>query len=377
MTVLKPPHQVPAIGSWHSQILCFLGLSIVCVLASLSSPALAAPVLSQSHIRVSSEAPLEGDVVRFTVSLKNTGDVTAEFAQLKIEWPFMGYLVQARGVEPLAVDHSSRTLSSSVTLAPSEEKNVEVDILVPRDSGGDALSLSVRLAHYASGTEYWDHKVVTVDTRIPPNGIRIGSFRLAPAGIATLAWLIVSGVFWAWVRVAAPRNPSSVRLLGPGAAVVAIMIAVGFGMIFTSMAWRDYRALNEWQQTTATIVGRGVVSQSTTSHPPSSGISTARKTTEIVSPEFALRYSVNGIDILSTGYDTGSSLRIGGRVQREEEMAHWTVGAQIPCWYDPQEPRDVVVRRGFGGAYLFALFPLLLFWFGLRRLRSAFFLGRA
>ena len=42
----------------------------------------------------------------------------------------------------------------------------------------------------------------------------------------------------------------------------------------------------------------------------------------------------------------------------------WTVGNAVPCWFNPAEPRDVIVIRGFGGAYLFALLPLLLFVLG-------------
>ncbi|CAN5714854.1 hypothetical protein BH11VER1_BH11VER1_26660 [soil metagenome] len=329
-------------------------------MAVVSAVSQAAPDFTQSAITVSSESPLEGDVVRFTVSLKNSGDAPAEFAQLKIESPLMGYLIEAGGTEELTVDPDSRSVTASLTLLPGAEKQIHVDVLAPRDSGGDALSLSVHLAHYASGAELWDHKTITIDTRLSATGILIGGFRIAPAGIAVLVWLVV----FALLRLA-------VRLwLGAssGAAVAASMIAIGFWMVFAQMAYRDYCALNVWPETTGTIVGRRVVSQSVTSSSKSSA-GTARTTSETYSPEFALRYKVNGRPILSTGYDTGSSLRFGGRARREQEMRDWIVGTEIPCWYDPDNPTDVVVHRGFGGAYLFALFPLPVFWMGLARLR--------
>lgn len=320
----------------------------------------AAPDFTRSAITVSTEEPLEGDVVRFTVSLKNSGDARAEFAQLKIESPLMGYLIEAGGIEELTVDPDSRSVTGSLPLLPGAEKQIHVDVLAPRDSGGDALSLSVHLAHYASGAELWDHKTITIDTRLAATGIPIGGFRIAPAGIAVLIWLILFVLFWLAVRWLRPACS--------GSAVVAIMIAIGFWMVFAQMAYRDYAALNVWKETTATIIGRRVVSQSVTSSSrPSSGA--VRTSSETYHPEFALRYTVNGRLMLSTGYDTGSSLRFGGRVRREQEMQDWTVGAEIPCWYDPANPGDVVVRRGFGGAYLFALFPFPVFWMGLARLR--------
>lgn len=47
----------------------------------------------------------------------------------------------------------------------------------------------------------------------------------------------------------------------------------------------------------------------------------------------------------------------------------YALGATVPCWYDPADPTDVVVLRGFGGAYLFALFPVPVFLFGVALIR--------
>jgi hypothetical protein len=50
--------------------------------------------------------------------------------------------------------------------------------------------------------------------------------------------------------------------------------------------------------------------------------------------------------------------------------AFWTINSTVPCWYNPDDPSDVVVRNGFGGAYLFALFPLPVAAFGFYRTRA-------
>jgi hypothetical protein len=73
--------------------------------------------------------------------------------------------------------------------------------------------------------------------------------------------------------------------------------------------------------------------------------------------------------VYSTGYDTGSRLRIGARARREEELRSLTVGTTLPCWHDRTDVRDVVVHRGFGGAYLFAVIPLPLFLLGIATLK--------
>lgn len=331
----------------------------------------AAPVFTESKISVSSESPKEGDVVRFFVALKNTGDAPAEFAQLKIEWPLMGHMIGVVGLDEVTTDHDERTLRTALSLPTGAERRIEIDVLAPRDSGGDALTLSVHLAHYASGAELWDHKTLTIDTRLATNGILVGGLRVAPAGIAVLLWLVVAAVFGLVVMVLTAGKPKTNRLFGPSAAVVAIMIAIGFWMVFGVMAWRDYQVLSSWKESTATILGRRMNVQSTTSSSRSSSGST-RTSSDTYTPEFALRYLVDGKPMVSTGYDTGSSIRMGGRVRREAEMREWVPGATIPCWYDPADPGDVVVKRGFGGAYLFALFPIPVFWIGVVLLRGAF-----
>ncbi|MCB1093331.1 MAG: hypothetical protein KDL87_17470, partial [Verrucomicrobiae bacterium] len=137
----------------------------VWLLACLGS-ALAAPQFTESTIRITPEAPLESDVVTFAIELKNSGDAPAEGAQLGIEWPLMGYFVEVRGLKDPQVDPERRSIEGSLNLGPGESHRIELDVLAPRDSGGDSLSVSVHLAHYGSGAELWDHQAVTIDTRL-------------------------------------------------------------------------------------------------------------------------------------------------------------------------------------------------------------------
>jgi hypothetical protein len=144
------------------------------------------------------------------------------------------------------------------------------------------------------------------------------------------------------------------------------MIAIGFWSIFGAMAWRDYKSLTEWPETTCTILGGRLSAQTTTR----TGTRPGTDTTNYV-PVLGLRYTVDGRETFSSGFDTGSRLGIGGQGGRTEELNAYAVGAGVPCWYDPADPLDVVVQRGFGGAYLFALFPLPVFLLGIAGLRHA------
>lgn len=330
----------------------------------------AKPDFSASEITLAKEPVVEGDVAVFQLTLRNTGDSTAESVQLRVHWPLMGYLLEMRGLDQLQTDQDERVATGSLTLPKGGEHKVELAVLAPRDSGGDALSVSVQVVHFHTMVETWLHKTITVDTRPRSDGIVLGGVRITAAGLVTLAWLTATLLA---MMAASVLGGGGTSFFGPRTGVAGIMIAVGFWAIFVTMAWRDYRILSQWKETTGTIVGRRVATQTVSnSQRRSSGSGMESRSADVSKPEFALRYFVDGREMLSTGYDTGSSLRVGGgKAQLEREFRDWTVGKQVPCWYDPQEPADVVLKRGFGGAYLFSLLPLFPFWVGWRILRQS------
>lgn len=336
--------------------------------ALIQSPAQAALDFSGTTITCSPGSPREGSVATFTVALKNSGASLGDPVQVRIEWPLMGYLIDFAGLPEgqVEIDHEARTLSAPVLLPAGGESLVRLRVLVPRDAGGDILGVSARLAHYPSQREHWAHGSATVETHIPHDGWRVGGLRVSPAGLAVVGWIIAYVLLWRLL----PRPASDPGMLGPRAAVSAIMIPAGFWMIFAAMAWRDCQVLKVWPETTATILGRRGIVQPTDGGPEQrsvSGSGGSRRST--VRPEYGLRYTVEGVERFSAGYDTGSSLHIGGRTQSGEELRDWVVGARIRCWYDPENPADVVISRGFGGAYLLGIITLPVFWFGVSLLR--------
>ncbi len=352
----------------HILICVLLGLGV-----GLAATVQAKPDFSASEIVVTKSPVLEGEIAHFQLLLRNRGDAPAEPVQLRIPWPSMGHVIEVTGVENTQSDPGDQTVTASLALPAGSERVVDVAVLAPRDSGGRALSLSAHLIHFHSMAETWLHQTVTIDTRPRTDGLHLGRLRIAPAGVATLSWLFVTLVaLLAIPRISSHKEHSG--FVGVRAGVFALMIALGFWLIFAAMAWRDYRVLYVWPETTGTIVGRRVQMQSvSSSQSRPAGTGGTAPSSDIAKPEFALRYLVNGQMMLSTGYDTGSSLRVGGgKVQLAKEFQEWAVGKTVPCWYNPDDPADVVLKRGFGGAYLFALLPLFPFWIGCTLLRRSF-----
>jgi hypothetical protein len=367
--LVRVPFDMPAMKRFLLHVSLRL-VVLVGLLPGLVPKMEAKPDFMASKITSDGKTVLEADVAHFKVWLRNRGDEAADPAQVRIQWPLMGHLVEVRGLENARTDHDAREVTASVSLPAGGERVVEVAVLAPRDSGGRMLSMTAQIIHYHTMAENWVHGSIAIDTRIRTDGVRIGGFRIAPAGLMTLVWLVTMGLAIGMAGLLkGPRHEG--RFFGPHAGVTAIMIAIGFWLVFAAMAWRDYRVLREWTEATGTIIGRRIETQTVSSSQRlGSGTTSQSRTSNVSKPEFALLYKVEGREMLSTGYDTGSSLRVGGgRTQLEKEFREWNVGAQVPCWYDPRDPTDVVVKRGFGGAYLFALlpcFPFLIGWWILR-----------
>lgn len=347
---------------------------IVMALCGTVTRADAKPDFSASEIITTSSTVVEGGVARFQVRLRNDGDEPAEAAEVMIQWPAMGYLVETTGLDDAQVDHDAGTVKAIISLPVKGERLVDVAVLAPRDSAGNLLSLTVRLIHFHTMAEHWFHGKIEIDTRARTDGLLIGGLRITTAGMVTLGWLGVTCVVLLLVSLLPRGEGAAARFFGPRAGAAAIMVALGFWLIFAAMAWHDYQVLFHWKETTGTIIGRRVAIQTVSSSQRlGSGATSQTRHSDVAKPEFAVRYQVDGRERLSTGYDTDSSLRVGGgKAQLEKEFQEWTIGARVPCWYDPADPAAIVLKRGFGGAYLFALLPLFPFWIGWRILRGSF-----
>lgn len=362
------------------RVSAFAALLLVTACVAVVRPASAAPDFSTTTITIEPATPLEAELVTFTIRLRNTGPDDAGAVYVTVDWPLMGFFVDGTGIDGAEIDHEARRITlSQVPLPAGAERRLALRVLAPRDSGGDTLSVALRVSHFDSQTDHYDRAMTTIDTRLADPGVPMGGVRVTRAGIVVLIVLAGGVLLWLVLRLAAGTTPRAAAgdglgallasRVGPGSAAAAITVAVGFWVLFASMAWRDYQSLS-WPETTCTILGGRLSAQSTTRSTTSPATGAQRDDTNYV-PVLGLRYLVDGRTTYSSGYDTGSRLGIGGRGGRTAELAQWAIGGTTPCWYAPDDPLDVVVQRGFGGAYLFALFPVPVFWLGLLGARAA------
>ena len=143
----------------------------------------------------------------------------------------------------------------------------------------------------------------------------------------------------------------------------ATLIAVGFLLFFVALAHEDWRAYSDYRETRCTVFGSEVDAFQSRSR--------SSDQEQSYKPVFAVRYPVDGVEMFSTGYTTASAFNFNTRASAGSVFERFAIGTTHPCWYDPQDPRTVVLVRGPGGAYVFALLPIPVLLIGLSMLKGS------
>jgi hypothetical protein len=309
--------------------------------------AFAKPDFSRSTIAIDPAAPKESDLITFLVHLRNTGDEPAPFAEVDFELPLEAMFVDMAGLDGAKVDLVDKAITTTIDLPAGADRQFTVRMIVPRDAGGNTLSPNLKVRYAHAGVEFRGGESLTIDSRIAETGFVLGGVRFNRASLVLIGVLLLYPV----LRLLTGSRKST---KGP---IVMIVIAAGFLAIFAGMAYDDWRTIGAFRQSSCEILDsrlRVDTSPSATSSPGRRAINT------IYEPLLALRYIDSGREMIGTGYSTGSRLQIGRGASTVSEYEQFKVGAQVPCWFDPDDPTRVMVLPGFGGAYFFAVLPSLL-----------------
>jgi len=329
-------------------------------LAMLASPALAAPPdFSTSQTSYEPSPAVAGDVVRYSVTVANTGG-DSFYSRVVTTLP-RGYFIDAGADCAQAVYDADRhaLVWHEGGFPARTAKTCVVRLLTRRDVAGTLAVLATEIN--APPALY--HRVdAGPELGSPPeyDAVQVGPVMVTRAGGAALAWLAVLVAGMAVVARIAQRRGGR-----PGAAArswAAIAVALGFLAYFALLALGDIRVYTDYRETSCSIVGGTVRLAASTGK---------LRSPATYAPIFAMRYEALGETTFSSGYASPTSVSLGVIGPSRQALERYAIGSTHPCWYDPAEPRTVLLERGPGGAYLFALFPLPVLALGLYLLGPA------
>lgn len=327
-----------------------------------------------------------GAMVKVNVVLKNTGHKPSDGTDLTIGFPENGFFIGIDELPEFKRDDEAREITARVNIPAGEEYRFSVDLLAPRSEVNKFIAMHIEARNLLAddlSAARWNSDASIKITSVPTKtGIVVGGLRFNPPPIGLVVWMVCAVVMFVWLRsrmkwiaehANASRAASDVSRLPSYGIVALVMFPLGAMMIAGGMAWRDLQTMTSWKESQATILGRREVVRTSKENRSAveirKGIQ-SRKTT-IRKPEFALKYLVDDREVISSGFDTGSSINVGSQIIGKATTDELVAGKTITCWYDPADPAIVVVRRGFGGAsFFYGLLPLPFLCFGLWQLRK-------
>jgi len=294
----------------------------------------AAPQFETSTIAASRATIRPLETIDYTITIRNTGDRAPSYLRVANAIPtsamFAGASPDFKFIE------ADRELSWLGTIEPGTAKVLTFSLVTRPESSG--LTLANRTAIHFDGHYHGLDHDLPIET--PPRTNR--TTELVVFGYLGAALLIL--------------------LMFRRGAVVLVLISIGFLLFFVDLARRDSRIRNKYVETQCTVVdsmARFAESQTASATAPS-------RRTGTWTPLFAVRYPTTAGEMVSVGYASPSHIQIGRRRAESPSLQMVTRGATAPCWYDPENPKQLVLVRDFGGAYWFALLPLTTLLFALR-----------
>lgn len=360
-----------------TRILLVLLLSLV----TLVDFAVAGVELNQSRASCEFDTVRAGTVVTVKVVLKNSGDKASDRTDVRIRLPMNGFLVRIDELPGFKWDDNEREVAGVVSIPAGEEYRFSFDLMPSHTEVGHYLTTYVE-AVYLLDQVRWNTESSLRIMNAPSNaGIMLGGLRFHPAAFWLLGWLVCSGLFFVrmrfrvqWLRghSKAILLPSDVHRIPAFGLTLMVMFPLSLMMVLGGMIWGDVQTLTSWQESQAIILDRREDVQSGKDEWRNGRRINTRGTR---TPEFALKYQADEHEVISSGFITGPSVHVGGKMVGKAETDEWVRGKTIPCWYDPSDPGLVVVKRGFGTKYLIfgpllGLLPLPMLWFGFRQLRK-------
>lgn len=240
-----------------------------------------------------------------------------------------------------AFDAERRVLQGHALVAPGGVSTVRFRLIAAPDTKGTRLTVRASIAavqptHLSATAE--------AQARWRPDEIgTLGAMRITTAGQWVLGFLLTGPLF---IGACAWRGGRRLGVLG---LAFAAWMGAGFLLVFAAMAREDARLWFDYREAACVVTDTGM-------HTRTSG--QGRHAANIAEPFVAVRFDRVGQRVFGVGFDSGSHLRAGGSSWPPDALQAFGPGAAVPCWYDPQDPARMVVVRGPGGAYLFALLPL-------------------
>jgi hypothetical protein len=175
------------------------------------------------------------------------------------------------------------------------------------------------------------------------------SLVISDGGESQRAASAVSRLLRLYEKKRGDRRTGSTKLGSAGEAlffsVFLLMGVAGFTIMLMTIVWPELHANRHFSETKCKVVSRTISEQ---------------RSEDKMSyrPDVAVEFEVTGKEYAATTYDVARAY-LSSREKAQEVLDQFEEGKEYPCWYDPLNPENVVLVRGYSGwTYLLLLIPV-------------------
>lgn len=319
----------------------------------------------------------EGDTIDYEIILRNTGSKRPDYIELSN--PVDSPSTMLASAPELSYNLENRELHWRGTVDPGEERRFTLRLVTIPKSTGTWVSnhASIVWGTWVSNHgSFWDIK--RKDIQRDPLEVRskqrtakllftVGRMGLGWLEVVILGYLLLVPLF----LIAIPRlirwrerqrferspdvswhddDPRRIMVYGMSIAFLACLAVMLF---FASIVVKDIRKFTSYEKTTCAIVDKKIRW--------STG-NTGRTKSKIFEPLVSVRYDVRGKMIVSAGSLAKGAFLSSRERSAEKRLARYELGRSYPCWFDPDDPQEFVLKRGLSWSwYLLCLGPLIFF----------------
>jgi hypothetical protein len=286
---------------------------------------------------------LVGEPFALELRVENRGPAAAS-SRITFRIP-TAFLLAGRPNCAWTFEPADRRWETSGLLAPGETTACRMEFLAPDDLGAAFLAVEMQVFPADLSDQLYQRADFEVPLASkPPSGkvlFRIGGigFRWLELGI-----LLFFALFFGFFLLGRRRG----RRYGAAAVAVLCLFFLAF---FGFMAGEDWRIAQEFRQASCEVLDTEVVVNLNKSD------SKPKKSYESYDARLVVGYELDGQRRVALAGRPDSHLDLSAS-KVAELMEGFASGRPVPCWVDPQDSGKVLVDKGPGGAYLFALIPL-------------------
>ncbi|MEW5909461.1 MAG: hypothetical protein AB1659_06665 [Thermodesulfobacteriota bacterium] len=325
----------------------------------------------QSGMIASQLSIREGDTIDYAIHIRYDGEENR--MPIQFDFPIPGPAMLVSASSGLMLDENERALKWKGTVKTKEGLDFKVKLVTRPDCASSRTLLGSAGIYWQGGVHWLQSETEIHSKQGPEIHLQIGGVGIGKVEITVLVY-VIGGVFfiliipkiirWRENKRASLSSVSGKKSFMESwflyAASFMYVMLIGIAHLMGYLVYEDFRRFHSYPQTDCVLLDKRITVHEVSRTPGK----TQSTSTQYKEPLVAVRYIVDGREVIVAGPPQVTSMRSTLDKHVIKELGQYERGRSYPCWYDPLDPGRFVLARGVSwGWYLLGFGPLIVLYF--------------